>query len=83
MLDRPADDADAEREDVVGIDLLRPLAADERRDELALRLAGLVDVHRLVRDDLVQRVRDSRDAGEESNARLAVAGGKAGGIVHV
>ena len=57
VLDRPAGDADAEGEDVV-VDLLRPLAPHERRHELAFRHVCLVDVQRLVRDDLVERVRD-------------------------
>ena len=57
VLDRPAGDPDAEREGVVE-DLVGVVAADERRDEVPLRLVGLVDVQRLVRDDLVERVRD-------------------------
>ena len=112
VLDRPAGDADAEGEDVL-VDLLRPLAPHERRHELPLRLVGLVDVQRLVRDDLVERVRDpdeqrveallrekvvenvceaavgvegrgcSGGARDEPNTRLAIAGGKACGFVHI
>ena len=71
MLDRPAGDADAEGEDVVE-DLLRPLASHERRHELALRLVGLVDVQRLVRDDLVERVGDPDEQRVEALLREKV-----------
>ena len=71
VLDRPAGDADAEGEDVVE-DLLRPLAPHERRDELSLRLVGLVDVQRLVRDDLVERVRDPDEQRVEALLREEV-----------
>ena len=57
VLDRPAGDPDAEREGVVE-DLVGVVAADEGRDEVPLRLVRLVDVQRLVGDDLVERVRD-------------------------
>ena len=57
VLDRPAGDADPEREGVVE-DLVGIVAADESRHEVPLRLVRLVDVQRLVGDDLVERVRD-------------------------
>ena len=57
VLDRPARDPDAERKGVVE-DLVGVVAADEGRDEVPLRLVRLVDVQRLVGDDLVERVRD-------------------------
>ena len=57
VLDRPARDPDAERKGVVE-DLVGVVAANEGRDEVPFRLVRLVDVQRLVRDDLVERVRD-------------------------
>lgn len=57
VLDSPAGDPDAERERVVE-DLVGVLAADECRHQLTHRHVGLVDVQCLVRDDLVERVRD-------------------------
>ena len=47
-------------------DLVRVLAAHERRHELALRLVGLVDVQRLVRDDLGERVGDPHEQRVEA-----------------
>ncbi len=57
VLDRPARDPDAEREGVVE-DLVGVVAADEGGDEVTLRLVRLIDVQRLVGDDLVERVSD-------------------------
>ena len=68
VLDRPAGDADAVGKDVVE-DLLRPFAPHEHRDELLLRLVGLVDVQRFVRDDLVERVRDPNEQRVEALLR--------------
>ena len=68
VLDRPAGDADAEGKDVVE-DLLGPLAPHEHRDEFLLRLVGLVDVQCLVRDDLIERVRDPNEQRVEALLR--------------
>ena len=57
VLDRPPGDPDAERKRVVE-DLVGVVAAHEGRDEVPLRLVRLVDVQRLVGNDLVERVRD-------------------------
>ena len=57
VLDGPAGDALVEREGRVH-DLFLPLAAGEHRLEHALRLVGFVDVDRLVRHQLRERVRD-------------------------
>ncbi len=65
VLDRPAGDPDTEREGVVE-DLVGVVAADEGRHEVPLRLVRLVDVQRLVRDDLVERVRDPDEQGVEA-----------------
>ena len=53
----PAGDALAERRAALH-DLLRPLVTREDRSEQALRLVGLVDRKRVVRDELGERVRD-------------------------
>ena len=71
VLDRPAGDPDAEGEGVVE-DLVRVVAANERRDELALRLVRLVDVERLVGNDLVERVRDPDEQRVEALLREQV-----------
>ena len=65
MLDGPAGDSLAVRE-ALAEDLVRVLAAHERRHELALRLVRLVDVQRLVRDDLVERVSDPHEQRVEA-----------------
>ena len=89
VLDRPARDPDPERKDVVE-DLVGVVAADERRDEVPFRLVRLVDVERLVRDDLVERVRDPDEQGVEAllgeqvvedvgEAPVGVGGGRAAG----
>ena len=57
VLDGPARDPDTEGEGVVE-DLVGVVAADEGGDEVSLRLVRLVDVQRLVGDDLVEGVRD-------------------------
>ena len=71
MLDGPAGDPLAERE-ALAEDLVRVLAAHERRHELALRLVRLVDVQRLVRDDLVERVGDPHEQRVEALLREQV-----------
>ena len=71
VLDGPAGDPLAERE-ALAEDLVRVLAAHERRHELALRLVRLVDVQRLVRDDLVERVGDPHEQRVEALLREQV-----------
>jgi hypothetical protein len=71
MLDGPAGDPLAERE-ALAQDLVRVVAAHERRHELALRLVRLVDVKRLVRDDLGERVRDPDEERVEALLRKQV-----------
>ena len=65
VVDRPAGDAFAEREGLAH-DLVRPLAACEHGDELALRLVRLVDVDVLVGDELGERVGDALEQRVEA-----------------
>ena len=65
VVDRPAGDALAERE-ALAHDLVRPLAAREDGEQLALRLVRLVDVDVLVRDELGERVGDPLEQGVEA-----------------
>ena len=61
----PAGDAlvEAERR---AHDLVRPLVAGEHRRQHRVRLVGLVDRERVVRDQVVQRVRDANEEGVEA-----------------
>ena len=68
VLGRPAGDALAELRAAVH-DLLRPLVAREHRDEHGLRLVGLVDAERVVRDELGERVGDSLEQGVQALLR--------------
>ncbi len=71
VLHSPARDSLAERESLAE-DLARPFAADERGHQLALGLVGLVDVQRLVGDDLCQRVGDPHEQRVEALLRQHV-----------
>jgi len=68
VLDRPASDPLAEGEGLAH-DLVRPLAACEHRDQLALRFVRFVDVDVLVGDQLGKGVRDALEQRVEALLR--------------
>ncbi len=50
-------------------DLVLPLGASEHRDQLVARVVGLVDLQRVIRDEVVERVRDAVEQRVEALLR--------------